>query len=62
MSAAYIQVHPRLDGFMVNPNHTVHLGPYCLQYRLPKTIIAYEKADDTIVTGWKMAIHQCSEK
>ena len=47
MSAAYIQVHFRLDFFKeatsMNPDQTAHkeqsdLGPYCLQYRLPMNI------------------------
>ena len=45
MSAAYIQVHFRLDNFMeannMNPDQTAlksDLGPYCFQYRLTKNI------------------------
>ena len=46
MSAAYIQVYVRLDIFMeannMEPDQTAPkqyaLGPYCLQYRLPKKI------------------------
>ena len=47
MSAAYIQVYFRLDNIMeaknMNPDKTApneqsDLGPYCLQYRLPKKI------------------------
>ena len=42
-AAAYIQVHCRLDFFLeantMNTYQTVpDLGPYCLQYRLPKNI------------------------
>ena len=45
VSAAYIQVHFRLDFSMeannMNPDQTWELsvlGPYCLKYRLPKNI------------------------
>ena len=42
MSAAYIQVHFRLDFIMegntMNPVQTADLGPFYLQYRLPKNI------------------------
>ena len=47
MSDAYIQVHFKLDFFMVannmNPEQSApleqsDLGPYCLQYMLPKNI------------------------
>ena len=42
-SAAHIQVHFILDLFMeannMNPDQTQSdLGPYCLQYRLPKKV------------------------
>ena len=52
MSAAYIQVHFRLDFFMkansIDPDQTApkeqsDLGPYCLQYRLPKNISRREE-------------------
>ena len=39
-SAAYIEVHFRLDFFLdannMNPDRTAPKGPYCLQYRLPE--------------------------
>ena len=47
MCAAYTQVHLRLDFLMqtnnMNPDQTAleeqsDLGPYCLKYRLPKSI------------------------
>ena len=47
LSAAYIQVHLKLDSFMqaiiqtlirLLPRKQSDLGPYCLQYRLPKNI------------------------
>ena len=42
MSAAYIQVHCRLDFIMkantMNPWEQSDLGPYCLQYRQHKKI------------------------
>ena len=45
MSVTYIQVHFRQDFFMeanMNPEQS-DLGPYCLQYRLPKNMRRQEK-------------------
>ena len=53
MSAAYLQVHFRLDLFMeannITPDQTASksdLGPYCLQYRLPKQTMSRQKSHD----------------
>ena len=53
MSAAYIQVHFKLDVFMeasnMNPSQNSEqsdLGPHCLQYRLPKKDKEMRGADD----------------
>ena len=43
MSAAYIQVHFRLDFFMKANNMNPDLGPYCLQYRVSKNISSQEE-------------------
>ena len=52
MSAAYKRMHFRLDYFMgannVNPDQSApkpDLGPYCLQYRLPKNT-SRQEADE----------------
>ena len=59
MSAAYIQVHFRLDIFMeansMDPDQTApkeqsDLGPYCLQHRLPKNISRQEEQSTS--RGW----------
>ena len=46
MSVAYMQVHFRLDFFhgskQYEPRSETDLGPYCLQYGLPKS-----RDDDT---------------
>ena len=51
MSAAYIQVHFRLD-LNMNPDQTApKLGPYFLQYWLPKNISIREEQTTKVVTG-----------
>ena len=59
MSAAYIQIHFKLDFFMkantmnreirVLPREQSYLGPYCLQYRLPKNI---SKPEELMTKSW----------
>ena len=60
LSAAYIQAHFRLDFFMeannMNRDQTApkahsDLGPYCLQYRLPKNIFRKEEQMTKVVTS-----------
>ena len=63
MSAAYIQVHFRLDFNMEannrNTDQTVPLqtksdmSPYCLRYWLPKNISSREEQTTNVVTGGK---------
>ena len=64
MFAVYNQVHFRLDFIMeantMNPDKTApfvqqsELGPYCLQYRLPKNISRREEQTTKVVTGGKL--------
>ena len=67
MSAVYIQVHFRLDFFMeannMDPGQTApweqsDLGPYCLQYRLLKSISRQEEQTTKVVTDGLRVNHQ----
>ena len=50
MSAAYVQVRLRLNLFMEANDMKPDLGPYCLQYRLPKNISRQEEQTTKVVT------------
>ena len=51
----YIQLPFRLFFFIeannINPNYQFDLGPYCLQYRLPKNIKQMREQATKVVTG-----------
>ena len=59
MSAAYIQVHFRLDFYVeannVDPDQTAlkqsDLGPYCLLYRLPQNLRGEEQTLRALTTA-----------
>ena len=64
MSAVYIQVHFRLDFFMEannmdpGPWEQSDLGPYCLQYRLLKSIRRQEEQTTKVVTDGLRVNHK----
>ena len=66
-TAAYIPVHFRLDFIMeanhLNPDQTdmSSLGPYCLQYWLPKNISRKRKQTTKVVTGGKKDKSICAD-